>query len=958
MSARTLRRLFRRRSATQRFLPPKVDRLDARTLLSAAPFSAHPAFELIPAGIGPDALGPYTPAQIAQAYQFNSISLNGTPGTGKGETIAIVDAYDDPNIQSDLNTFDSEFGLSSTTVIRVNENGGTRYPSRDPTGGWELEESLDVEWAHAMAPGATIMLVEASSAGSGDLLAAIKYASAHANVVSMSWGGSEFGGENGYDSQYFDRSGVVFVASSGDSGPPAEWPSVSPNVLGVGGTALTLGSNNTWQSETGWSGSSGGPSIYEAQPSYQTGVVTQTASARAAPDVAYDASPSTGVYVYDSYPYEGENLGWLGVGGTSVGAPNWAALVAIADQGRALSSEPALNSTGPQQVMDILYQNPAALHDITSGSNGYSAGPGYDYVTGMGSPIANLVVSALDGTSGNPSPPPTSPDKLVLSSTSSSETAGSPFSITVTAKNSSGATDTSYSGTIRFTSSDGQAGLPPNFMFVPSDDGTATFTVTLKTAGTQSITATDMANSATTGKLSGISISPAGASQFVLSGLPSSATVGVAQSLTVTAKDPYGNVATNYTGTVEFTSSDTAAILPGNSKFSITSQGVESFPITFETPGTQWLTVKDISSGFSATQSGILVAPAAPTNLVASAVSSSQINLTWNGSIKDTGYIIQQSLNGSTNWSQAGTTSGGSSTTFQDTNLSAGTTYYFRVIATVGSIDSGYSNVANATTTGSAPPPVSTANSIWSNSYVPYENAYSSGYYEVGVKFTSSVAGNVTGIRFYKQTWMGGHVHVGHLWTSTGTLLAMATFTNESSFGWQQVNLSSPVPIVANTVYTVSFSTGGGEFGMSTGFFSSGGVTNGSLEALPNSVSGGDGVYNRAGAFPDVDSNGMNFWADVAFSPGGGGPDVKVSGGVSEPGAGGRVGIAALGAASTQFSRLFTSPRQGTPAGPVSYFAGSGANSTTIMGALPFGTPVSQGGTLGSLFKRTSWIWG
>jgi hypothetical protein len=186
----------------------------------------------------------------------------------------------------------------------------------------------------------------------------------------------------------------------------------------------------------------------------------------------------------------------------------------------------------------------------------------------------------------------------------------------------------------------------------------------------------------------------------------------------------------------------------------------------------------------------------------------------------------------------------------------------------------------------------------------------------------------------------------------------MATFTNESSFGWQQVNLSSPVPIVANTAYIVSFSTGGGEFGISTGFFSSGGVTNGSLEALPNSVSGGDGVYNRAGAFPDVDSNGMNFWADVAFSPAGGGPDVEVSGGVSQSGATGGAGIAALEAGSTQFSRLFTSPRQGTPAGPVSYFAGSGANGTTIMGALPAGTPVSQGGTLGALFKKTSWIWG
>ncbi len=164
-----------------------------------------PTFELKPLGGGGGSLaqtGAYTPAQIAQAYQFNSITFNGVAGTGSGETIAIVDAYDDPKIQGDLNTFDTQYGLPATTVIRVNETGGVSYPPSDPTGGWELEESLDVEWAHAMAPGATIMLVEASSASDSDLLTAVKYASSHANVVSMSWGGGEFSGETGYDSYF------------------------------------------------------------------------------------------------------------------------------------------------------------------------------------------------------------------------------------------------------------------------------------------------------------------------------------------------------------------------------------------------------------------------------------------------------------------------------------------------------------------------------------------------------------------------------------------------------------------------------------------------------------------------------------------------------------------------------------------------------------------------------------
>ncbi len=569
---------------------------------------AHPTFEIgsLAGGSEPPS-GAYTPAQIQLAYGFNNITFGGVAGDGSGETIAIVDAYDDPNIQSDLNTFDSEFGLPATTVTRVNETGGTSYPASDSTGGWELEESLDVEWAHAMAPGASIMLVEASSDSNSDLLAGVQYAAAHANVVSMSWGGSEFARETAYDTQYFDQAGVTFVASSGDDGAPAEWPAVSPNVLSVGGTALTRGPGNVWSSEVGWSGSGGGPSAYESQPSYQNGTVTQTSSARATPDVAYDADPSTGFAVYDSVKYD-HTSGWLQVGGTSAGAPQWSALLAIADQGRALSGQPALDSTSPQQVMNILYENPADFHDITSGTSTgspqYSAGPGYDYVTGLGSPIANLIVGSLDGTS------TASYDKLALAAPTA-ETAGTSFSLMVTAQNSSGATDTSYTGTVQFTSSDVQAGLPANFTFTAADAGTYTFTVTLKTAGSQSITATDTTTSAITGTLSGISVSPAPASQFVLSGLPSTTTAGVAQTVTVTAEDPFGNVATGYGGTVQFTSSDPQASLPANFIFTAADQGVDVFTLAFETAGMQSVTVTDAASGITAAQSGITVQAAA-----------------------------------------------------------------------------------------------------------------------------------------------------------------------------------------------------------------------------------------------------------------------------------------------------------------------------------------------------------
>ena len=192
-----------------------------RALLSTAPMLAHPTFQFEPSvSETTPPTGAYTPAQIQQAYGFNSISFNGVAGTGSGETIAIVDAYDDPNIVADLNTFDSQFGLPTTKVTRVNATGGTHYPASDSTGGWNSEESLDVEWATRDRPSASIMLVEASSATDADLLAAVTYAASHANVVSMSWGGSEFSGETGDDSSDFDKAGVAFVASSGDAGAP------------------------------------------------------------------------------------------------------------------------------------------------------------------------------------------------------------------------------------------------------------------------------------------------------------------------------------------------------------------------------------------------------------------------------------------------------------------------------------------------------------------------------------------------------------------------------------------------------------------------------------------------------------------------------------------------------------------------------------------------------------------
>ena len=306
-----------------------------------------------------------SPATIKSVYNFSTSST-----AGAGQTIAIVDAYDDPTAESDLATFSSQYNLPACTTAngcfkKVDQTGGSSYPRKDA--GWALEISLDVQWAHAIAPGANILLVEASSNSFTNLLAAEDYARTHAGYVSNSWGGSEFSGESSYDS-HFAQPGVSFFVSSGDSGLPAQYPSASPNVISVGGTTLNFSGPN-FVSETGWSGSGGGCSVYEtANGSQSTGQVNCNGK-RATPDVSLDADPASGVSVYDTTRYQGQS-GWFRVGGTSASSPMWA--------GRSASAGVTVNS-------GYVYGNSITYRDITSGNNGANALVGYDLVTGRGS---------------------------------------------------------------------------------------------------------------------------------------------------------------------------------------------------------------------------------------------------------------------------------------------------------------------------------------------------------------------------------------------------------------------------------------------------------------------------------------------------------------------------------------------------------------------------------------------
>jgi subtilase family serine protease len=403
----------KRRKRT-RWLSTSFETLENRCLLSAVADpvawpTADPLGGSIPAG---QASPPgFSPAQILNAYGVSGVKFNGVSGTGAGQTIAIVASNDNPNFvdstnpafnTSDLHRFDAAMGLPDPpSFTKVDQTGGTNYPPLDYA--WANEIALDVEWTHAIAPQASILLVEASSANLSDLIStAANYARSApgVSVVSMSFAVGEFSGESQYN-QYFTtpsgHAGVTFVAASGDGGDPGGYPAFSPEVVSVGATTLSL-SGNSYGSEVGYKDSGGGISQYESKPAYQASV-KQSSLFRTIPDVAFEGNPNTGVSVYDSLN-GGSATPWYKIGGTSFSAPAWAGLIAIANQGRAVAGLTSMD--GSTQTLPKLYSvSSSDFHDITSGttigSSPATAGAGYDLVTGRGSPVANLLIPDLVG---------------------------------------------------------------------------------------------------------------------------------------------------------------------------------------------------------------------------------------------------------------------------------------------------------------------------------------------------------------------------------------------------------------------------------------------------------------------------------------------------------------------------------------------------------------------------------
>ncbi|MFL5627708.1 MAG: peptidase S8 [Ktedonobacteraceae bacterium] len=318
----------------------------------------------------------YNPADLQSAYNLPSSTA------GSGQTVAIVDAYDDPNAESDLGVYRSQFGLPACTTAngcfkKVNQSGGTKYPRAN--GGWAQEISLDLDMVSAICPNCHILLVEASSNSLANLGAAVNEAARlGANEISNSYGGGESSSDTSYDTSYYNHPGIVITASSGDNGYGVEYPAASQYVTSVGGTSLNRNSSTArgW-SETTWSGAGSGCSAYDPKPSWQkdTGC-----SKRSVADVSAVADPNTGVSVYDSYSYQGRS-GWLVFGGTSVASPIIASVYALAGNASTVT------------YGSYPYSHTSSLNDITSGSNGScsgsylcTAGSGYDGPTGNGTP--------------------------------------------------------------------------------------------------------------------------------------------------------------------------------------------------------------------------------------------------------------------------------------------------------------------------------------------------------------------------------------------------------------------------------------------------------------------------------------------------------------------------------------------------------------------------------------------
>jgi Putative Ig domain len=430
-------------------------------ILTTAPQSPQAA---LGPGVAPANDG-YGPASLQGAYNLPSSTA------GSGQTVAIVDAFDDPNAASDLATYRSSWGLPACGTgcfQKINQNGqASPLPSASGSSGWATEESLDLDMVSAICPSCHILLVEANSATTASLGTAVNTAVGKgAKYVSNSYGGPESSADPSFDSQYYQHPGVAVTASAGDSGYGVSYPAASQYVTAVGGTALTTAANSRGWTESAWGSSAGGEgtgsgcSADDAKPAWQT---DSGCALRTDNDVAADADPNTGVAIYDTY----DQGGWLEVGGTSAASPIIASVFALA-------GPPAAGS----YPSSYPYARTSSLFDVTSGADGSCGGSylctartGYDGPTGWGTP---------DGTAAFTSGATTGNTITVTNPGSQAGKVGTAASLQISATDSASGQTLTYSAT----------GLPAG-LSINSSTGLITGTPTATGAGSVTVTVTD-----------------------------------------------------------------------------------------------------------------------------------------------------------------------------------------------------------------------------------------------------------------------------------------------------------------------------------------------------------------------------------------------------------------------------------------------------------------------------------
>ena len=378
----------------------------------------------------------YTPAQIRAAYGLPALPSAGavlSPAQaamlGAGQTIYVIGARHNPNAAAELAAFNQKFGLPTCTTKAISTSASLPLPAASTSGcefsvvynnangamtttaplfdaGWSTEMALDVQWAHATAPLARIILIEAADPMINNLLGSVKLANAMGpGAVSMSFGTLEGSWTASVDSA-FSASNMTYLAATGDSGAAVSWPAVSTKVLAVGGTSLTYTGVGV-RSEVGCSGTGGGTSLYTPVPVYQNVTVPGMGGVRnrTVADVAFNADPATGQYVAVITPGSSA-VKWISAGGTSLSTPQWAGLIAIANGVRALSAKPALGTPHAVlygQIATVPGTYASAFADITRGLNGScvtcASRVGYDPLSGLGTPNVTSLVSALSGAS-------------------------------------------------------------------------------------------------------------------------------------------------------------------------------------------------------------------------------------------------------------------------------------------------------------------------------------------------------------------------------------------------------------------------------------------------------------------------------------------------------------------------------------------------------------------------------